>query len=68
MTFRATNRKDAEAWQKRLRAKLLELIGGFPERGRAPEAQILESREFPKYTREKFVSRAGPDAPCSGIC
>lgn len=60
MTFRATTRKDAEAWQKRFRAKLTELVGGFPERGKAPEAQVLETREFPKYTREKLVFESRP--------
>lgn len=66
MTFRATTRKDAEAWQKRLRAKLLELMGGFPERGKAPEAQILETREFPKYTREKFIFESRPGCAVLG--
>ncbi len=60
MTFRATNRKDAEAWQKRFRAKLTELVGGFPERGKAPAAEVLETREFAKYTREKFVFESRP--------
>ncbi len=60
MTFRATNRKEAEAWQKRFRAKLVELIGGFPDRGTAPEADILETREFPNYRREKFVFDSRP--------
>src|SRR5262249_57590233 len=31
MTFRATSRRDAEAWQKRLRPKIEELMGGFPK-------------------------------------
>ena len=30
MTFRAQNRKQAESWQKQFRAKLTELVGGFP--------------------------------------
>ncbi len=60
MTFKANSRKDAEAWQKRLRVKVLELVGGFPERGKAPEAEILETREFPTYTREKFVFESRP--------
>src|SRR5579884_943999 len=38
MTFQARTRKDAEAWQRRFRAKLVELIGGFPDRGPAPQA------------------------------
>ncbi len=60
LTFRATSQKEAEAWQKRLRAKTLELLGGFPERGKAPVAEVLEKKEFPGYTREKFVFESRP--------
>jgi hypothetical protein len=28
LTFRSASRKQAEAWQKRLRAKLVEILGG----------------------------------------
>ena len=34
LTFRASNRREAEAWQKKLRAKVIELLGGFPDTGR----------------------------------
>jgi dienelactone hydrolase len=60
LTFRATNRKEAELWQKRWRAKLVELVGGFPDRGKPPVAEILEKREFPTYVREKFVFESRP--------
>src|SRR5580704_18501418 len=30
MTFTAQTRRDAELWQKKLRAKVTELVGGFP--------------------------------------
>jgi hypothetical protein len=30
LTFSAQSRKQAEAWQKKLRAKLIELLGPFP--------------------------------------
>lgn len=60
MTFRATTRKEAEQWQKRLRAKVAELVGGFPDRAPAPQAQTLETREFPGYTREKIVFESRP--------
>jgi dienelactone hydrolase len=60
MTFRASSRKEAEAWQKRLREKVLELTGGFPDSRRVPEAEMLETREFPDYTREKFVFESRP--------
>ncbi len=60
MTFRAQNRKQAEAWQKQLRAKLTELVGGFPAKCRELNAQTLEVREFPEYRREKFIFESRP--------
>ncbi|MGA8026306.1 MAG: alpha/beta hydrolase family protein [Bryobacteraceae bacterium] len=59
LTFRATNRSDAEAWQRELRAKLTELLGGFPERTPL-DSQTLESRELPAYRSEKFVFKSRP--------
>src|ERR1039457_1756139 len=59
-TFRAQNRKQAEAWQKRLRAKLTELVGGFPAQRAALQPQTLETRDFPAYRREKFVFGSRP--------
>src|ERR1039457_6758078 len=43
LTLRAQNRKQAEAWQKRLRAKLTELVGGFPAPRAALQTQTLEA-------------------------
>ena len=60
LTFRAQNRKQAEAWQKRLRAKLTELVGGFPAPRAALQTQTLEARDFPAYRREKFVFESRP--------
>src|SRR5215472_15258176 len=60
MTFRATNRKQAEAWQKRLRGKVTELLGGFPATRPPLAAETLEVREFPGYRREKFVFTSRP--------
>ena len=31
MTFKATSKKQAEQWQKAFHAKLVELVGGFPQ-------------------------------------
>jgi len=61
LTFNSENRRQAEAWQKRLRAKLSELLGGFPPTRGSLKPQTLEVREFPKYRREKliFQSRVG---------
>jgi dienelactone hydrolase len=60
MTFRAQNRREAEQWQKKLRAKITELVGGFPERPSPLDAQTLEVRDYPGYRREKFVLQSRP--------
>ncbi len=60
LTFRATTRKETEAWQRKLHAKLVELLGGFPESRGVRQAHTLEVREFPSYRREKFVFESRP--------
>src|SRR3954470_10187075 len=60
MTFQSKTRKQAEQWQAKLRAKVTELVGGFPEKRAALEAQTLEVRDFPGYRREKFVFQSRP--------
>lgn len=60
MTFEARTRRQAEQWQIRLRAKLTELLGGFPANPSPLTAQTLEVRDFPGYRREKFVIRSRP--------
>lgn len=60
LTFKAQNRKQAEAWQKKLHAKVLELLGGFSDTKVPLRAQTLEVREFPTYRREKVVYSTRP--------
>ncbi|HLJ44980.1 MAG TPA: alpha/beta hydrolase family protein [Bryobacteraceae bacterium] len=60
LTFNAKTRKEAEAWQQQLRAKVTELIGGFPDTRSPLRAQTLEVREFPAYKREKFIFESRP--------
>jgi dienelactone hydrolase len=60
LTFKAQNRKQAEAWQKTLHAKVVELIGGFPTQSTPLKAKTLEVREFPAYRRERFVYETRP--------
>jgi dienelactone hydrolase len=60
LTFRATTRKQAEAWQKKLHAKVVELLGPLPASSPTLNAQTLEVREFPGYRREKFVFESSP--------
>jgi dienelactone hydrolase len=61
LTFGAKSRRDAEAWQRQLRTRLTELLGGFPRERSALAPESLDSREFPSYRRERvlFTSRAG---------
>jgi len=61
MTFKASTKKQTEEWQKRLRGKVAELVGGFSGERVALQAQTLEVKQYEKYRREKFViqSRAG---------
>ena len=59
LRFNAGTAQAAATWQKRLRAKILDLIGGFP--ARVPlAAQSLETRDFPTYTRESLVFTSRP--------
>jgi dienelactone hydrolase len=61
LRFRAGSRADAEAWQRELRAKLTDLLGGFPSERPALAPATLETRTFAAYRREKIVfeSRRG---------
>ena len=60
LTFRATTRRETGNWQKQLRAKVTELVGGFPATATPLHPQTLEVREFPAYRREKFVIESRP--------
>ncbi|MCL4402592.1 MAG: alpha/beta hydrolase family protein [Acidobacteria bacterium] len=60
LTFRARNRREALAWQQRLRARLIELLGGFPARKCALDARSLETRRFAAYRRETFAFESRP--------
>lgn len=66
MTFRARTSAAAVQWQKKLRAKIVELLGGFPDQPSPLQAQTLEVRDFPGYTREKFVFESRPGAAVLG--
>ena len=45
-------------WQKALRARLVELLGGFDERSGPPPAEELEREETDDYVRTKLVFRS----------
>ncbi len=60
LTFRAKNKAQAIVWQNELRAKVTDLIGGFPAAKSPLNSQSLEVREYPNYRREKFVFESRP--------
>jgi cephalosporin-C deacetylase-like acetyl esterase len=55
MSFAATNEAAARVWQKRVRRKLTELLGGFPATRAAMQARVLETKKFEGYRREKII-------------
>ncbi len=55
LTFTATNRADAEAWQQRARQRLIERMGGLPATRVPLNAQVLETTDCGSYMREKIV-------------
>ena len=55
LAFEAKDVEEAKVWQRKLRRKVVQLVGGFP-RERCPlRAEVIERREFPTYTRETVV-------------
>jgi len=70
LRFQARTRPQAEAWQKALRSKVMELVGLTSDTSRsAGGAEVarqalrpvtLETRTFPTYTREKVVFDSRP--------
>ncbi|MDQ2776966.1 MAG: alpha/beta hydrolase family protein, partial [Acidobacteriota bacterium] len=65
LTFRATNRSDAEAWQRELRAKVIELLGGFPERTPLTPT-TADVRQYPGYRRERIAFQSRPGVAVFG--
>jgi dienelactone hydrolase len=55
MSFSASTPASALRWQQRARVRLIDRLGGFPS-SRAPlSAEVLETKDFGTYTREKIV-------------
>ena len=63
LSFHAAKKHDAEEWKKKLREKVVELLGGFPHDREPLSPKLIEQREFPSYRRDKFIftSRPGMD-------
>jgi dienelactone hydrolase len=65
LTFRAADKPSAEAWQKELRGKLTELLGGFPDKTPL-KAQTIETKERSGFRREKFTIETRPGVRAIG--
>ena len=66
LAFNASTREDGEAWQRELRSKLRELVGGFPVDPCELSPRVTETVEFPTYTRETVLFQSRPDAAVFG--
>jgi len=60
LEFDCKDRRDWQRWRKALRRKLTELLGGFPERRPRLSPEILETKEFDGYVRQKVAFRSAP--------
>ena len=60
LRFQARTQRQAEDWQQALRAKLTELLGGFPTARPPLRPATLDTRVFPGYRREKVVFDSRP--------
>ncbi len=60
LRFQARSPKEARAWQRKLAAKVTELLGGFPAAPAPLKAAVLETRDFPGYGSEKVVFDSRP--------
>ena len=63
LKFTASTPGAAQAWQRKLRVKIRELVGPLPENPSNLQPKVLETKDFGTYTREKiiFSSREGMD-------
>ncbi|MBI1783642.1 acetylxylan esterase [Candidatus Sumerlaeota bacterium] len=55
LSFQARNKSEAEAWQEKLRAKIIELLGGFPSEKCDLRPEITERRSIAEGVRETIV-------------
>jgi len=63
--FKAKTIEEWKEWRGVLKNKLIELLGGFPDR--IPlEAEVLERKEFDSYIRERIVFNSAPDVSVVG--
>jgi dienelactone hydrolase len=60
LAFKAGSLTEAQAWQPRLREKLIDLLGGFPAKACDLSPRILEMHEEEGFTRQLVVIQTLP--------
>ncbi len=63
--FKARTIEEWKEWRASLRDKLIDLLGGFPERI-SLDPEVLERKEFDAYFRERIVFNSAPDVSVVG--
>lgn len=66
MAFKAQTRQEAEVWQDELRARVVQLLGGFPPERCALDVHPIESLDAGSFSRELVVIQTQPGEymPC----
>lgn len=60
LRFHAHSKKDAVAWQKKLRARVAECLGEFPQRRCELNARTLEAQDLATHRREALLFDSRP--------
>ena len=55
LNFSAKNIEEAKSWQKLLKSKLIDLIGGLPKNREKLNSEVLKIEDFGTYTRETIL-------------
>jgi len=58
--YRATTPEEHAVWERNLRRKLIELLGGFPKEKEPLAPEVVDIVEFPDYTRERVIFNTRP--------
>jgi dienelactone hydrolase len=66
LSFSATTPDAAHGWRARARRRLVERLGGFPATRAPLNVEVLETRDFGAYTREKIVFDTRPNLSTIG--
>ena len=66
LAFDARGRADVETWQRELRSRLVDLIGGFPASPSPLSPTVTDRAEFRTHTRETVYFQSRPDSTVFG--